>query len=307
MDFEFSNKFFNYVSLVINVLFILMAAYTLWRIENSTEQSAKHLINAAKMTQDALKAFKDWGNELTVKVVHENRPDAGDEDKLGGKVKSTPHEAQMLLAEMQKMAISIEEMDTQRLQAMMSELDSVISGMEMKEPLGAQNQTELNRLRGQRERLSLEVEQLQVRLDESARTIADLRRENRASFTAGSSLDLLKQVNERLFAELKTMRDRMLTAEERAAQLTAELNLVGPATGEVTVLETKEAGKPGDVITPFNSKNDTKALQKRILELEADRANLLEQVEESTQALSRSLREKAMIEDRFLKLDELAG
>jgi hypothetical protein len=34
---------------------------------------------------------------------------------------------------------------------------------------------------------------------------------------------------------------------------------------------------------------------------------LLDQVQEGQQALSRALREKAMIEERFLKLDEMAG
>ena len=63
-------------------------------------------------------------------------------------------------------------------------------------------------------------------------------------------------------------------------------------------------GKTEQVIQPFSSSlNDSKALQKRVLALEADRAKLLDQLQESQEALSRSLREKAMIEERFLKLD----
>lgn len=293
MDFNFSTKLFYYVSLAVNILFILVAAYTLWRIENSGNQSANAIINAANMTQDALKAFKHWTSELKVTVVHDNQPAAAAAD---GNPFNTSREAQRMLTELQRVSMSIEDMDTQSLQQMLRELDAVIHGMSLKEPLGEENQTELNRLRGQRERLMGEVEQLQLRLDESARTIADLRRENRAAFTSGSALETLKQVNERLFAELKTMRNRMLQAEERAAALTAEmdrLQLMPVAEAKTTTIE------------PFSSSlNDSKALQKRVLVLEADRAKLLDQLQEAQEALSRSLREKAMIEERFLKLDE---
>ena len=287
-----TTKLFYYVSLAVNILFILVAAYTLWRIENSGNQSAKAVINAANMTQDALKAFKHWTSELKVTVLHENQQLASEEPNPF----NTSREAQRMLTELQRVTMSIEDMDTQSMQQMLRELDAVISGMHLKEPLTAENQTELNRLRGQRERLTSEVEQLQIRLDESARTIADLRRENRAAFTSGSALETLKQVNERLFAELKTMRNRMLQAEERAAALSAEMDHLS--------LQAPVAGKPEQVIQPFStSLNDSKALQKRVLTLEADRAKLLDQLQEAQEALSRSLREKAMIEERFLKLD----
>jgi len=298
--FELSQSTFYWISLAINVVFIFLALYTLWRIESSSESSSKYIGNAATMTQDALKAFKQWTTELKVTVAHENAPKSDGEDKLGGKVYNQK-QAQMLLAEMQKMAISIEEMDTQRLQAMMRELDGVIGGMEMKEPLDDENRVELSRLRLQRAALETEVMQLQARLDESTKNLSDLRRENRASFTAGSALDLLKSVNERLFAELKTMRDRMLSAEALAAQLSAGSGQEGPEAA-VTVLD----GAPADKVVPFGAKNDTKQLQKRIRDLEVDRGKLLSQVESVTQELSRTLREKAMIEERFLKLDEIA-
>ena len=313
MDFFSSTKFFYYASLVVNILFILISAYTLWRIESSNTASSKYIMNAAQMTQEALKAFTHWTGELKAGVAASARRDEG----IGAKDASADQlrnalEAQKLLTELQKVAVSIEEMDTQRLQAMMSELDQVIESMVLPGAPDARSQTELMRLKGQRERLAGEVEQLQVRLDESAKVIADLRRENRASFTAGSSLDLLKQVNERLFAELKTMRDRMLAAEERSAELSRELiqvqSLVDDKAGVTTVPSKAAAPETsGEPVVPFSSANNTAKLQKRILELEADRANLLDQVQEAQQALSRSLREKAMIEERFLKLDEIAG
>jgi hypothetical protein len=316
MEFFASTQFFYYASLVVNILFILISAYTLWRIESSNAESSKYIVNAAKMTQDALKSFLHWTSELNVNVNHQNLPAAPSQEQASKEQLKNALEAQKLLTELQKVAVSIEEMDTQRLQAMMGELDSVIEGMVMQggEP-GSRAQTELMRLKGQRERLAAEVEQLQVRLDESSKVIADLRRENRASFTAGSSLDLLKQVNERLFAELKTMRDRMLNAEERAAELSAELVIaqnerdkapLGARTDAAEV-EDKVAAAAPDAVVPFGSANNTAKLQKRVLELEADRAKLLDQVQEGQQALSRALREKAMIEERFLKLDEMAG
>jgi chaperonin cofactor prefoldin len=290
MDFNIPTKLFYFVSLAVNILFILVAAYTLWRIENSGNQSAKAIINAANMTQDALKAFKLWTSELKVTVVHDNQPAAED-----GSPFNTSREAQRMLTELQRVSMSIEDMDTQRLQQMLRELDALIHGMSFKEPLGEENQIELNRLREQRERLKSEVEQLKLRLDESAKTIVDLRRENRATFTSGSALETLKQVNERLFAELKTMRNRMLQAEERAAALTAEMDHLHLR----TVAETKTT-----MIEPFSSSlNDSKTLHKRLLVLEADRAKLMDQLQEAQEALSRSLREKAMIEERFLKLD----
>jgi chaperonin cofactor prefoldin len=290
MDFNIPTKLFYFVSLAVNILFILVAAYTLWRIENSGNQSAKAIINAANMTQDALKAFKLWTSELKVTVVHDNQPAAED-----GSPFNTSREAQRMLTELQRVSMSIEDMDTQSLQQMLRELDALIHGMSFKEPLGEENQIELNRLREQRERLKSEVEQLKLRLDESAKTIVDLRRENRATFTSGSALETLKQVNERLFAELKTMRNRMLQAEERAAALTAEMDHLHLR----TVAETKTT-----MIEPFSSSlNDSKTLHKRLLVLEADRAKLMDQLQEAQEALSRSLREKAMIEERFLKLD----
>jgi hypothetical protein len=41
--------------------------------------------------------------------------------------------------------------------------------------------------------------------------------------------------------------------------------------------------------------------------LELDRAGLLEQLQETEESMSRMVREKAMIEERYLELDKAAG
>ena len=142
-----------------------------------------------------------------------------------------------------------------------------------------------------------EVEQLQKRLNESSQVIADLRRENRSAFTSGSALDTLKSVNERLFAEIRTMRTRMLSAEEKAALQAAEIQRLRSGKPGADNAAGREPGPHAEI----------SALQKQLQTLESDRAGLLEQLQETEESMSRMVREKAMIEERYLELDRTAN
>lgn len=285
MDTPSLQKLTYLVILIVNVAFILGAIYLLWRVNDSSEKASEDLRGAAGSTQQALNDFKEWMREFK-SVVLTAAPAPRSEEHQG------TADSPRMLAELQKISTSIEELDARRLQQLLAELGTVIHSLADESSAGAgSDTTALYRLQGQRERLAAEVEQLQKRLDESARAIADLRRENRASFTSGSALDTLKQVNERLFTEIKNMRTRMLQAEERSAMMSNELEKL------------RLSKYPQESRDTGGSIAEIADLQKRLLTLESDRAQLLSQLQETEESMSRMLREKAMIEERYLELD----
>jgi len=107
--------------------------------------------------------------------------------------------------------------------------------------------------------------------------IADLRRENRATFTASSALKTLKEVNEKLFTEIKTMRSRMLRAEENALRFEAQLNhppLTSRPQPDPPALERDEG------------------LLSELNELRVDRARVMRQLQDTEDKMGRMLLEK---------------
>lgn len=276
------------VILVVNMVFVLGAVFTLWKLREAADHSSAEIIKAAEMTQDGLRAFQHWVGEFKLAAKEmSQRKESSD---------SSPN-AQRMMAELQRLSASIEEMDVNRLNGMLSELNTVIKHLPDVQTADSAESAARARLEASRERLKVEVEQLQKRLSESAQVIADLRRENRGAFTSGSALDTLKSVNERLFSEIRAMRTRMISAEEKNALQAAELQRLRSAKPDAVSAEGQEAGAHAEV----------SALQKQLQVLEMDRAGLLEQLQETEESMSRMVREKAMIEERYLELDKAAG
>jgi chromosome segregation ATPase len=281
MDYQ---KLVYVVILVVNVAFILGAIYTLWKLSEATENSTADIRKAANMTQDSLRAFREWVEAFKLAAKESGqRQESLDESA----------NAQRMMAELQRLSTSIEELDASRLNQMLTELDTVIKHLPEVQAADSMDAAARARLEAHRERLKAEVEQLQKRLNESSQVIADLRRENRSAFTSGSALDTLKSVNERLFAEIRTMRTRMLSAEEKAALQSAEIQRLRSGKPGADNAGSREAGPHAEI----------SALQKQLQTLETDRAGLLEQLQETEESMSRMVREKAMIEERYLELD----
>lgn len=276
------------VILVVNVAFILGAIYTLWKLSEATENSTADIRKAANMTQDSLRAFREWVEAFKLAAKESGqRQESLDESA----------NAQRMMAELQRLSTSIEELDASRLNQMLTELDTVIKHLPEVQAADSMDAAARARLEAHRERLKAEVEQLQKRLNESSQVIADLRRENRSAFTSGSALDTLKSVNERLFAEIRTMRTRMLSAEEKAALQAAEIQRLRSGKPGADNAAGREPGPHAEI----------SALQKQLQTLESDRAGLLEQLQETEESMSRMVREKAMIEERYLELDRTAN
>jgi prefoldin subunit 5 len=281
MDYQ---KLLFGIILVVNMTFILGSLYALWKISEATEGSTAVIQNAAKATQDSLRMFREALE--TIKEAAKNSTKATEP-------RSETAAAQRMTAELQRLSSSIEALDASRLNRMLNELGNTIKGLPDVTSSDPVDQAARAHLDAQRERLNSEVEQLQKRLDESSQVIGDLRRENRNAFTSGSALETLKSVNERLFGEIRAMRTRMLNAEEKSAHQAEEIRR----------LRSLNAGDHSTGFPDDAADAESIALQKQIQELEADRAGLLARLQETEEAMSRMIREKAMIEERYLELD----
>lgn len=286
MDDTDYQKLVYIVILTVNVAFMVGAVYTLWKLTDATERSNADISSAANSTQESLRAFRDWVEAFKIAAKETQQQPAPAKESAAN---------QRMVAELQRLAASIEGLDANRLNQMLNDLGSVINGLPEVQAPDSSEAASRARLEAHRERLKTEVEQLQLRLSESAKAIADLRRENRSAFTSGSALDTLKGVNERLFSEMRTMRTRLLDAEEKAALQESENQR----------LRNDKSAPNGEPSPGGGQHAEIAALQKQLQNLEADRSGLLGQLQETEESMSRMVREKAMIEERYLELDRV--
>lgn len=156
-----------------------------------------------------------------------------------------------------------------------------------------EHRAELNRLLALRSRMEAELNELRKKCQANESLVLDLRRKNRSAAEAESATAQLRTLNQSLLADVREARRRQLEAEARMTPLVEELRQA-------------KARQPFDVGSSTSKEGagllaGNKALRERIGALEAALTHLQRKLGDSEDALSRTLREKSMIEERFLQ------
>jgi predicted nucleic acid-binding Zn-ribbon protein len=153
--------------------------------------------------------------------------------------------------------------------------------------------SDLSRLIQQKGRLEAELDALRLQVDDSNREIRALRAKSGELDSAQSAMEQLRQVNQRLSQDLRDTRRRAQEAESRLNPLAAEQERLRAR------LEAQQSGGGGPVSAEVEAEN--RNLRSRLRALENITDKLRKDAEHSEEELSRVLREKSFLEERFLE------
>jgi len=153
--------------------------------------------------------------------------------------------------------------------------------------------TEFSRLMQQKGRLEAELESLRLQVEESNRELGALRARAGEADSAESAMEQLRLVNQRLSQDLRETRRRAQESESRHQALLGEQNQLRAR------LEASQSPDAGPLSAEVEEEN--RKLRNRLKALENLTGKLRKDMEQSEEELSRVLREKSFIEERFLE------
>lgn len=157
-----------------------------------------------------------------------------------------------------------------------------------------ENRVELGRLLAQKSRMEKELDELRAKLHANECLVIDLRRKSHSANEAESTAARLHALNQRLLVDMREARRRQLEAEQKYEPMVQELQ---QAKARLSIQShSNSAGVGNEELTAGNA-----ALRQRIGELEVSVNQLQARIQESDEELSRTLREKLLIEERFLQ------
>jgi chromosome segregation ATPase len=245
-------------------LFVGCAGWLLWRIERRSEDAAC----------DAQRAFEDIRS-----LVREMR---GAEEML----RAQAERAHQVLHGLVAAGRSI------------GDAAAPAAGL----PADAELHAESRRLAAHKGRLEGELDTLKPRLFELETQLNELRHDRRAVHAAASTAEALRSTNEHLMAELKEARRANRDFRARLDPLTTEVKVVQ---AQITALAdspvTADADRRGAALqTATEQVSELRRAQAAELQRELERHK--ERLDRLQDELSRTLREKSFIEDRFLDM-----
>ena len=151
-----------------------------------------------------------------------------------------------------------------------------------------------------------EVAELQRRLQDTSLEVERLRREGRHGQTANMATTALRNTNENLMAELKDSRRRQRELEARLEPISGELKLVrAQLTALMEAPALQDSGIQG--LMQAASERMGEVYRQRLSDLDSEVASLRERLTRHQDELSRTLREKSFIEDRFIEITEIGA
>lgn len=160
-----------------------------------------------------------------------------------------------------------------------------------------ENRAELNRLLSQKNWMEKELSELRARLDMSENVIASLRKQNHAADEAESAAAQLRTLNQRLVTEIRVVRKLLLESEQKYDPMIQELQ-IARARLAMQAKPDQNSSMGDEELAAGNA-----VLRDRVVELEALVKRFQARAQSSEEELSRTLREKSFIEERFLQSD----
>ena len=166
----------------------------------------------------------------------------------------------------------------------------------------SENRVELNRLLSQKNSMEAELNLLREKYVQSERQVVDLRRKSYSAEEAESAAEQLSLLNERLVSDAREARRLQLEAEEKLEPLTNELHHV-KARLEIQARPLQSMEDNAELMA------GNTVLRERVAGLESTVKRLQKDLQVGEEELSRTMREKAFIEERFIQDDNvvLAG
>ncbi|MEI7611909.1 MAG: hypothetical protein WCK63_03310 [Betaproteobacteria bacterium] len=163
----------------------------------------------------------------------------------------------------------------------------------------SENASELNRLLLQKTRMEAELNDLRAKFHQSERQVVELKRQNHSVAEAESATAQLRALNLRLVAEARDARRRLLETEVKFEPVIQELQMA-KARLAIQARPDHSADQTAELVAGNNVQRG------RIVELETAVKHLQTKVQSSEEELSRALREKSFIEERFLQFDDVS-
>lgn len=163
----------------------------------------------------------------------------------------------------------------------------------------SENASELNRLLLQKTKMEAELNDLRAKFHQSERQVVELKRQNHSVAEAESATAQLRALNLRLVAEARDARRRLLETEVKFEPVIQELQMA-KARLAIQARPDHSADQTAELVAGNNVQRG------RIVELETAVKHLQTKVQSSEEELSRALREKSFIEERFLQFDDVS-
>lgn len=157
-----------------------------------------------------------------------------------------------------------------------------------------ENRADLRRLFVQKNQMEKELDALREKVHASECKVVDLRRKALSADEAEQSAVRLQTQNQRLLVDVREARRRLLEAEQQYEPMKQELQQAKARLAALSRTNTSVQG--GE-----ESAAGVGSLRQRISELEAELARCQALVLARDEELSRTLREKSLIEERFLE------
>jgi chromosome segregation ATPase len=161
----------------------------------------------------------------------------------------------------------------------------------------SENRAELNRLLAQKSQMEIELNELRARLGMSEHIIASLRKQSQSAVEAESAANQLRTWNQRLVSEVRVARKLLLESEQKYAPMVQELQLARARLAMQSLPDQSATSGSEELVA------DNTVLRARVVELENSIQQLQAKVQSREDELSRTLREKSFIEERFLQAD----
>ncbi|MBT0570152.1 hypothetical protein KIK84_07435 [Curvibacter sp. CHRR-16] len=266
-----------------NLVFMAVAGFILYRIQDTIRQGRADLLKAASLSMEAGKqlklAAKRTTNDLErVVQAHHMR------DNTHGRA------LQDLSFQLKNISDHMRRQDMQGRHADGAEEAT-------KEDLRAKLQAELNRALAQNHSLQEELEMAQLRLTGASQASTALQEDLQERGTAGGQVALLQQRTQELQAELEQARERARKAERHAEENASQLDEIRAQ------INHQHFDAPPTVISPEEAGMMTQERMELLDKFAAREKTLLAQIEKLEQALKRQVAEQSFIEDHFLKMD----
>lgn len=269
------------------VAFVIFASWMLLRIYHHTESSRLEVQDFLRQIREETRSYRNTESAFASTIERANKLfDDIDPARWSGQLEEIAHHIATGRLSPEMAVIAQEGFDT--LQEIADTAPEQLASWQ------SNNQHELNRLLAQKGRLEAELDQTRGKLHESDRQIRELRRQNRDAEVAESAAEQLRNVNQRLIGDLREARRRALELESKLQPVTLELQKTKAR------LAAQPQGK-NDSILDLEAEN--KVLLERSALMDAAVRRLEEEAENNREELSRALREKSFIEERFLEID----
>ncbi|OGB31996.1 MAG: hypothetical protein A3F78_05815 [Burkholderiales bacterium RIFCSPLOWO2_12_FULL_61_40] len=274
-----------------NLIFLVGAAFLLYRIVDATEQGRDELLKAANQNMDGGKHLLMAARRSVIEMERLNDAHLSRETSGSRTIAELSSQIRLLGERLQKNAMPAAAAHDASAGARESDNADRIT-----EDIRAKLQADLNAVLSKNHQLQDEIDQTSYRLKDATSSNRELREElNEVKGIKKEVVDNLIKRTEELEAQLKQARERAKAAEMHAENNAVQLDDIREQIHNHVFTGTGGGG--------IDQSGLIESQQDQIDALAAREKTLMERIDELEQAFQRNQTEKNFIEDRFLQFD----